>query len=303
MAHPQLHLHPKNVLASKDRVVKFDTNAKRIGVDNRCSTYILTYVEDFIGPLEDMNKTIKGFVGAQTNNPKTGTLFWQWLDNKGRMHTFEILNSYYVPECEQQLLSPQHWAQTRPTADRATTCCIAWVLNVYLRWTKEDESYELTLPLNKRGSKVGTLYSHPGYIKYDLFCQAADIKITDDQDPIAVPSHLISDDEDKEENGTRPQIVPLPLSIPKKIHLSKTTPSPPPPEDKELDLQDASPRELHLSLESKGVIEDDDTSVIVDEEDRQESTPKPELLMAHYRFQHISFYKLQEIARQGILPR
>ena len=270
-----------------------------------------TYVEDFIGPLEDTNKTIKGFAGAQTNNPKTGTLRWQWLDGTGRIHTFEIPNSYYIPDCEQRLLSPQHWAQTRSAADRATTRCITLVLNVYLRWTKGDESYELTLPLNKWGSNVGTLYSHPGYNKYNLFCQAANIKITDNKDPIAVPAHLISDDEDKEENGIKPQIRPLPLSIPKRNHLSKATPLPLPPEDNEFESQGVNPRELHLSPEPKGVttsklpavIEDDDTSVVVDEEDRQESTPEAELLMAHHRFQDISFSKLQEMAHQGILPR
>ena len=298
-------------IASKERIIKFDTDAKPIEVDNRCSACISPYVEDFIGPLEDMNKTIKGFAGAQTNNPKTGTICWQWLDDAGRMHTFEIPNSYYVPECEQRLLSPQHWAQTRSAADRATTHCITSALNVYLRWTKGEESYELTLPFNKRGSNVGTLYSHPGYNKYDLFCQAADIKITDDKDPIAVPAHLISDDEDKEENGIKPQIGPLPLSIPKRNHLSEATPLPPPPEDKEFDSQGANPRELHLSPEPKGVtsskfptvIEDDDTSVVIDEEDRQESTPEAELLMAHHQFQHISFSKLQDTAHQGIQPR
>ena len=158
---------------------------------------------------------------------------------------------------------------------------------------------------------MGTLYSHPGYNKYNLFCQTADIKITDDKDPIAVPAHLISDDEDKEENGIKPQIGPLPLSIPKRNHLSKATPLLPPPEDNEFKSQGANLRELHLRLEPKGVttsklpavIEDDDTSVVVDEEDRQESTPEAELLMAHHRFQHISFSKLQEMARQGILPR
>ena len=70
-------------------------------------------------------------------------------------------------------------------------------------------------------------------------------------------------------------------------------------------------RELHLSPEKKGittvdlpaVIEEDDTSIIIDEEDRQKSTPEAELLMAHHRFQHISFSNLQEMASQGILPR
>ena len=83
------------------------------------------------------------------------------------------------------------------------------------------------------------------------------------------------------------------------------------PEDTEDELKGVNPRELHLSLEQKGitasklpaVIEDDNTSIIVDEEDRQESTPEAELLMAHHRFQHILFSKLQEMARQGILPR
>ena len=83
------------------------------------------------------------------------------------------------------------------------------------------------------------------------------------------------------------------------------------PEDTEFELQGTNPHEIHLSPEPKGITtskfsavnEDDDTSVVVDEEDRQESTPEAELLMAHHRFQHISFSKLQEMARQGILPR
>ena len=121
---------PAKQLASKERIIKFNTDAKPIGVDNRCSACISPFVEDFIGPLADTNKTIKGFAGAQTNNSKTGTLRWQWLGDNGRMHTFEIPNSYYVPECEQRLLSPQHWAQTRSAADRTTTRCITLALNV-----------------------------------------------------------------------------------------------------------------------------------------------------------------------------
>ena len=294
---------PVKQIASQERIVKFDTDAKPIGVDNRCSTCISPYIEDFIGPLEDTNKTIKGFAGAQANNPKIGTFRWQWLDDSGKMHTFEIPNSYYFPECELRLLSPQHWAQTRTPVDRATTRCITSSVNVCLRWTKGDENYELTLPLNKKGSNVGTLYSHPGYNKYDLFCQAADIAGADDKNPIAIPANLISDDEDNEESDTEPQIGPPPIIIPKGKQSNQGTPSKQTPED--------NPHELHLSPEQKGittlelpaVIEDDDTSIIVDEEDRQESTPEAELLMAHHCFQHISFSKLQEMARQEILPR
>ena len=62
---------------------------------------------------------------------------------------------------------------------------------------------------------MGTLYSHPGYNKYDLFCQAAAITIADDKDPIALLANLISDDKDKEERNTEPQIGPPPIKIPK----------------------------------------------------------------------------------------
>ena len=298
-------------LTIQERTVRFDTDAKPIGVDNRCSACISPYIEDFIGPLEDTNKTIKGFAGARTDNPKSGTLRWQWADDLGKKHTFEIPNSYYVPSCELRLLSPQHWAQTRNAADRETTRCITSSKNVYLRWTLGEENYELTLPLNKRGSNVGTLYSHPGYNKYDLFCQSAAITIADDKDPIALPAHLISDDEDIQQNNIEPQRGPSPITIPKNPLFTQ-------PEKRERTQNaisehtpDETPRELHLSPEQTGmtthklpaVIEDDDTSILVDEEDRQASTPEAELLIAHYRFQHISFSKLQEMARQGILPR
>ena len=258
---------PAKQTTTQERIIKFDTDAKPIGVDNRCSACISPYIEDFIGPLEDTNKTIKRFAGARTNNPKSGTLCWQWSYDSGKIHTFEIPNSYYVPSCELRLLSPQHWAQTRKPVDRETTRCITSSVNIYLQWTNGDENYELTLPLNKRGSNVGTLYSHPGYNKYDLFCQAAAITIADDNNPVALPAHLISDDEDNEDRNTEPQIGPPPITIPKTRHRDQGITSEQAPED--------NPRELQLSPEQKGiitknlpaVIEGDDTSIIIDEED------------------------------------
>ena len=71
---------------------------------------------------------------------------------------------------------------------------------------------------------MGTLYSHPGNNKYDLFCQAANIKITDDKNPIAIPSNLISYDEDNEENNISPPIGPPPILIPKGNHPYQRTP-------------------------------------------------------------------------------
>ena len=158
---------------------------------------------------------------------------------------------------------------------------------------------------------MGTLYSHPGYNKYDLFGQAADITITDNKNPIAIPANLISNDKDNEESDISPQIGPPSILIPKGNHPNQGTTSKQIPEDMEAELKGVNPCELHLSPEQKGitksklpaVIEDDNISVVVDEEDRLKNTPEAELLMAHHQFQHISFSKLQEMARQGILPR
>ena len=158
---------------------------------------------------------------------------------------------------------------------------------------------------------MGSLYSHHSYNKYNLFCQATDIKITDDKNPIAVPANLISDEEGDEENDIQPKIGPPPISIQQGNHLPQGTPFQQTKINADLELQEAHLHELHLSPDPKGIktsklpafIEDDDTSVVVDEEDHQESTPEAELLMAHHRFQHISFSKLQEMAHQGILPR
>ena len=113
---------------------------------------------------------------------------------------------------------------------------------------------------------MGTLYSHPGYNKYDLFCQAADITIVGDNDPINLPANLISDDEDNKEWNTEPQIGPLPITIPKTRHWNQGIPSEQTTED--------NPCELHLSPEQKcittadltAVIQEDNTSIIIDEE-------------------------------------
>jgi hypothetical protein len=44
-------------------------------------------------------------------------------------------------------------------------------------------------------------------------------------------------------------------------------------------------------------------NIILDVEDRQPANDLTELLAIHHQFGHISMQKLQEMAKQGILPR
>jgi hypothetical protein len=85
----------------------FDTDSGPIGIDNRCTACISHRIEDFEGQLIDSNRFIKGFGGARTTNVKMGTIRWKWLDDKGQEHKFLIPKSYYVPDGNVRLLSPQ----------------------------------------------------------------------------------------------------------------------------------------------------------------------------------------------------
>ena len=44
-------------------------------------------------------------------------------------------------------------------------------------------------------------------------------------------------------------------------------------------------------------------TVVIDEEDQVHEMATSELLHEHYKFGHISFAKLQEMAKQGVLPK
>ena len=95
-------------------VMKFDTDSGRVGIDNRCSACISHKIDNFEGPLHNVNRAIKGFGGQRTYNVKMGTIIWKWGDNEGKIHKFRIPNSYYIPKGGIRLLSPQHWAKHKP---------------------------------------------------------------------------------------------------------------------------------------------------------------------------------------------
>ena len=94
-----------------DNTILFDTDSQLVGIDNRCSACISHVAGDFIGPLQDTQRYIKGFGGSRTTNVKTGTIQWKFTDDKGSIHKFLIPNSYYIQSGGVRLLSPQHWAK------------------------------------------------------------------------------------------------------------------------------------------------------------------------------------------------
>ena len=162
----------------RSNTTTFDTDSAAIGIDNRCSACISHIAEDFIGNLADSNRTIKGFAGTKTTGIKIGTIKWSWLDDDGIEHTFNIPNSYYVPQGKMRLLSPQHWAKYNESKNKVKRGQYKGTLSqttsedVTLMWN--DRKAKLTVPL-ARENNVATFYLAPGFTKYFAFCAETEV--------------------------------------------------------------------------------------------------------------------------------
>ena len=107
-----------------------DTNSKIVGVDNRASRCISNKREDFRGTLRPVNLVIQGYGGPMRRQAHVGTLTWEWLDDTGIAHEFNIRDSIFDP-AGHSLMSPQHWAQKSSTPDAT---CITEATQIRLTW-------------------------------------------------------------------------------------------------------------------------------------------------------------------------
>lgn len=253
--------------AMEDIHFSYDTDAGLVGVDNRCSACISHDSDDFIGPLEDSNRVIKGYGGTRTTGVKTGTIKWQWEDDQGQVHSHVIPNSYYVPSGKVRLLSPQHWAKERNKNNKRDKDAGEKTNHkeVQLQWA--NGQHTKTIPLDPNNN-VATFRLAPGFTKFQAFC--VEIK-NDDKDPITLET-IVTDDEGDD--------------IPEREKYTTH------------DLQGPVKKKDQLP----NVVEDEE-DVADDEEERQPTHHTAEMLDYHYRFAHISFKRIQDMARWGILPR
>ena len=75
---------------SQQRSVKFDSDSKLVGIDNRCSACISPDINDFVGRIVKSNNTITGFGGTTITKVYRGTIAWSWYDDEGALHRFKI---------------------------------------------------------------------------------------------------------------------------------------------------------------------------------------------------------------------
>lgn len=268
----------------------YDTDSDEVGIDNRCSACISYKQSDFVGPMQTVRRKIKGFGGAKTYSVKIGKLKWTFADDRGVNHTFHIPNSYYVPDGQVRLLSPQHWAKSFRSRDRAKAGETTTHDKTVLFWNNTT----LTIPLTK-STNVATLRLAPGYKEFDVYCQEANIDYEERLiNPLLVESTVVSDDE------TEPIVHEKTQK--RWRYFSRETGRPyVVPRYEGDEPQERTPTTVRFDLDGNNGTKP--MTIEEEEEDRDDlKTNVAKLLRYHQRFGHISFAKLQVMARQNIIP-
>ena len=263
---------------ANENQIQFDTDSEPIGIDNRCTGCISHKIEDFDGPLIESDRSIKGFGGSRTTNVKIGTITWKWIDDQGMTHKFVIPKSFYVPEGNVRLLSPQHWAQAQRDKTNGTGS-ETLKDKVTLFWN--NRKYKLTVPLGK-DDNVATLYTAPGFRKFESFCATAGIDYEQETaNPIIATETLIVSDDDQENDSFE--------------NLSKE----PQEEDWCQPIDTTFEFQLNKGTGPAIIEAEDDESGIKE----QPTSNAAELLRYHHAFGHVSFLKLKEMAKMGTIPK
>ena len=273
----------------------FDTDSGPVGIDNRCTACISHVIQDFESSPQPTGRTISGFGGTKTSNVFIGTIKWKFADDNGMVHTFRIPNSFYVPNGRVRLLSPQHWAQAQRdgkpiegTGSETTreVCKLYW----------KQRRFQLTVPRDKE-TNVFTFRLAPGYNKYHAFTVIAGKQHDDDDNPIIAAPSIVSDDEAESDDEAKSNDA-----------MDATDPSPPSqtrrvPDRPGTTPMTATPVDFDLDGTGTAAVPTQTPAVIEDDEDTQPTNVAAEFLKYHIRFNHCSPIKIQEMARQGILPK
>ena len=155
--------------AKRSSMATFDTDSGEVGIDNRASGCFSHVITDFIGPMRDCNRVVKGFGGSRTSNVKMGTLKWSWEDDKGIKTTHLIPNSYYSQVGGVRLLSPQHFAQELGKKG-AVAGSRTSAKDIALHWGTDEVK---TVPLDRRNN-VATFHLSPGYEAFNAYCMQSE---------------------------------------------------------------------------------------------------------------------------------
>jgi hypothetical protein len=258
--------------SSGARPAAFDADTiDTIGIDNRCSKCISNVRSDFVGKLIKEVKTIHGYHGAETKTIYRGLLQWRILDDEGNPHVIQIPNGYYDPKGTSRLISPQHWAQARIKGkDKDSpdgTYCKTYHDRTILAWG--NDQFKRTVPLDT--ANCFTLPLAPGFTAFHDYCKKnkIDPSATFKASECCMPTYQVQPAVTVSEGATKTTASEGAYSDPKLVNLNG---------------EDQSATTTELTLESP------------------KKEDSAELLRYHFKYGHVPFRRLQEMAQQGTIP-
>jgi Reverse transcriptase (RNA-dependent DNA polymerase) len=274
-----------------NRKERFDTDSYQIKIDNCCSRSMTHAMSDFVpGTLKPIkNLSVSGFGGSSTRITHEGTIRWNITDDGGIAREILIPRSLYVPEGRTRLLSPQHMAQQLKDnhPNPRGTWCATYHDSVVLQWNQR--THTKTVSLDPESTNVGTIWSHPGYRKYQSYCTKIEDEFLDcyesepKMDMKFLDCYEIETELDLEQND------PIEVEEPDEVKGSILEPG-------------EGERQTPLWTDFK--LDGPDGPSIIERTKSESSKASPEalLLQLHHKLSHVSMKRLQSLAIQGYLP-
>jgi hypothetical protein len=208
-----------------------------------------------------------------------GTLRWHWEDDTGQVHQFDIPDSYYVPNSTQRLLSPQHLARILKSkrSERGLVCENDADM-AQLKWNNGENTR--TVPISQYNNCF-TFRLAPGFKHFMAYCAEFGLDTATNNNQSLLASATLIEDEEDESSLVRAPEPWIPSVDKARSPYSIYTP-------------DWNRNEVNQSHVIPHECEDLAGDLEAD---------RLQLLKYHHQFGHVSFQRLQEMAKQGIIPK
>ena len=270
----------------------FDGDTFKLVIDSGCSYCITNNRNHFVGDIETTNVNVKGIGGQNIKATMKGTVRWSFANDNGQVHDEYISNTYFNEECPYCLYSPQHVAQLandhhpKPNG----TYCITYSDKLELYW--DQATQKRTVPINSK-LNVFIMTSAPDIQQFHAFASLIN-KVQQNNETMTSPSiqamvgNVVSDGESDDESNHGGDGIEMVNPVP--IEEQRKHPDLPNGVFDVITKESASKpiEEIHV--------------IPIEDQEVQATTPQAKLLAWHYRLGHISFRKIQQLARRGDLP-
>ena len=261
--------------------VVFDTDSFKVGIDT-CASKCMSYMpSDFIQSSLKPN-TLSTKVKPYGKGPKlsishVGTVKWKIQDDEGKVHNILIPNSFLVPEGRSRLLSPQHWGKEAiregNCEDPDSTHSIQYHNRNVLVFGNQGQ-FKRTV-YNDVSADVPYFYTATGCSNYKRYVKEVDKVHKNKIKALETVIYYSVTSEGNEPRTDEPNYSPISAIF----------------NDEDINefiSQAESPNASLLSQE---------------EEHMAATTDRGELLRWHHRLGHMSFDKLQCLAKANIIPK